>query len=142
VTDKYHGIIAKTSTGQIIPPDDYLIFMKKDDAVPAMLTTYYEKCNELGCDDDHLEWVADQVYNLRHWREQNADRYTMTVQHVWVPCQGAMPRDFLVVIGKSEDIYGSEEPMFFNALVGVWISQAPGRSGHPINFTPTHWRIK
>lgn len=65
---KFHGVIVKNKDGTIVPQDQWMCFLVKDNAVPAMLRTYYEECRRLGADQSQLKAVGEMMARVDMWR--------------------------------------------------------------------------
>lgn len=60
---KFAGVIFKVKDGTIVPDDEYVVFLAKDNAFAAILPLYRDKCAELGCDGEQFqELVGDDEY--------------------------------------------------------------------------------
>lgn len=68
---KFHGIIAKNKDGSIVPQDQWMVFLAKDNAVPATLRFYFGECQRQGASRDQLAAVADMIDRVDAWREAN-----------------------------------------------------------------------
>ena len=70
---KFHGVVVKDKDGTIVPPDQYIVFLAKDHAVPKMLDTYYDECERLGAEMPQLNAVADLLNRVQAWRNAHPD---------------------------------------------------------------------
>lgn len=68
---KFHGVIVKNKDGSIVPQDQWIVFLVKDNAVPAMLDFYYEECKRQGALDDQLDAVREMINRADEWRNKN-----------------------------------------------------------------------
>jgi hypothetical protein len=71
---KFHGIVARDLDGQIIPPDQYVVFLARDNAFLPTLGFYYQECERLGAELPQLEAVADLILRVKQWRAANPDK--------------------------------------------------------------------
>lgn len=71
---KFYGAIVKAKDGTIVPEDEYVVFLAKDNAFAAILPAYRDKCVELGADDEQIDAVNRMINRLRVWREKNPQR--------------------------------------------------------------------
>lgn len=71
---KFYGEIRKAKDNSVVHPDEYMVFLAKDNAFPATLQFYRTKCVELGCDDEHIAAVDRTIERLDAWREKYPDR--------------------------------------------------------------------
>lgn len=70
---KFKGAIYANKDGRKIPDDQWIILLAKDDAVPATLQFYRDKCKLLGVEESHITAVSDLINRVEKWREQNVD---------------------------------------------------------------------
>jgi hypothetical protein len=71
---KFYGKIWKAKDDTLVPDDEYMVFLAKDNAFPATLQYYRSKCAELGCDEEHIAAVDRTIYRLGAWRARHQDR--------------------------------------------------------------------
>jgi hypothetical protein len=71
---KFSGVIYKIKDGTIVPDDEYVVFLIKDNAFYATLPTYREKCVELSADAEQIAAVDRMMERGRLWRECNQHR--------------------------------------------------------------------
>ncbi len=71
---KFSGVIFKIKDGSIVPDDEYMVFLVKDNAFAETLPFYLEKCVELGADEEHIAAVARTIDRLNAWRSANPHR--------------------------------------------------------------------
>ncbi len=71
---KFHGVIVKNKNQSIVPQDQWMVFLAKDNAVPVMLNAYYMECEKLGASMEQLEAIADLIIRVREWRKANPDK--------------------------------------------------------------------
>lgn len=65
---KFYGDIHKVKDLTLVPPDQYLVFLAKDDAFAATLPEYLRQCELLGADPVQLLMVEDMIANVITWR--------------------------------------------------------------------------
>ena len=70
---KFDGVIFKVKDGSIVPPDQYIVFLAKDNAVPAMLQVYLRQCEIRECPRAQLEAVRKLIDQVGKWRDENVD---------------------------------------------------------------------
>lgn len=68
---KFYGEIRKVKDDTLVPEDQYMVFLAKDNAFPATLQFYFEECQRLGADIEHLAAVQRTIERLFMWRAQN-----------------------------------------------------------------------
>lgn len=71
---KFGGVIFKIKNGQIVPDDEYMVFLAKDAAFWGTINFYYEECKRLGADEEQLAAVSRAIERVRTWRDANHDR--------------------------------------------------------------------
>lgn len=71
---KFHGVIVKNKDGSIVPQDQWMCFLAKDNAVPVMLKTYRNECQRLGAEDAQLKAVDSMIERVYKWRQENPDK--------------------------------------------------------------------
>lgn len=71
---KFEGEIRKVKDGSIVPADEYVVFLGKDNAFAAILPLYRAKCVELGADEEQIAAVDRMIYRLTEWRRVNPDK--------------------------------------------------------------------
>lgn len=71
---KFYGEIRKVKDDSIVPDDEYMVFLAKDNAFAVIFPEYEEKCAELGCDAEQLAAIHRAGIRLRGWREQHPER--------------------------------------------------------------------
>lgn len=71
---KFYGEIRKAKDGSIVPEDEWIAFLVKDDAFARILPQYHLACLELGADAEQVAAVERMIERVRVWREINVDR--------------------------------------------------------------------
>lgn len=71
---KFSGVIIKAKDASIVPPDEYIVFLAKDDALPATLEFYENECQRLGASMEQIATVRQMRSRLAFWRERNPQR--------------------------------------------------------------------
>ena len=71
---KFYGVIRKAKDDSIVPSDQWVLFLAKDNAFAAILPNYYDECVELGCDAEQLDRVSQMIANVGIWRSMNPDK--------------------------------------------------------------------
>lgn len=65
---KFSGIITKNKDNTVVPQDQWIVFLAKDDAFPETLKFYYYECKRLGADERQLEAIGDLISRVETWR--------------------------------------------------------------------------
>ena len=68
---KFIGPIVKVKDGTVVPDDQWVAFLAKDNAFYAILPAYRAKCVELGCDDEQINAVERMIDDVELWRQKN-----------------------------------------------------------------------
>lgn len=71
---KFDGVIFKVKDGTIVRPDEYIVFLAKDNSLPDTLEFYRNQCLWRGCDNRQLKAIDDMIARLRQWRANNPER--------------------------------------------------------------------
>lgn len=71
---KFEGTITKVKDGSVVPDDEWVVFLAKDNAFAAVLPAYLEKCIELGCDEEQVASVRRMIDRMVVWRLAHQDR--------------------------------------------------------------------
>jgi len=71
---KFYGEIRKVKDGSIVPDDEYVVFLVKDNAFAATLPTYRRNCVKLGADAEQIEAVDRMIARAKVWRSMNPHR--------------------------------------------------------------------
>lgn len=70
---KFHGVIVKNKDGSIVPQDQWVVFLAKDDAFPATLHFYRSECARVGASVEQLRAVDDMITRVEDWRRQHPE---------------------------------------------------------------------
>lgn len=70
---KFDGVIIKAKDGSIVPPDQYVVFLAKDDAFPATLKFYEQECERLGAKSEQVVAVHAMRGRLQKWRHEHPE---------------------------------------------------------------------
>ena len=71
---KFYGEIRKVKDDSIVPDDEYIVFLVKDNAFAIVLPMYRAQCGLLGADDDQLRMVDEMIERVYQWRLAHPDR--------------------------------------------------------------------
>ena len=71
---KFNGVIFKVKDGSIVPDDEYMVFLAKDNAFLPTLCFYRAECERIGADKEHIAAVDRTINRLVVWRESNKHR--------------------------------------------------------------------
>lgn len=71
---KFTGVIVKNKDGSIVPQDEYVVFLAKDNAFPATVEFYINECRRQGAEPEQVDAVREMYDRLTEWREANPDR--------------------------------------------------------------------
>lgn len=68
---KFYGVIVKAKDNSIVPEDEYVVFLAKDNAFADMLPFYRDKCVERECDNEQIASIDRMIARVGLWRAQN-----------------------------------------------------------------------
>jgi hypothetical protein len=68
---KFHGVVVKNKDGSVVPQDQWMVFLAKDNAVPATLAFYQAECERLGAEPAQIEAVRAMRDRVDEWRREN-----------------------------------------------------------------------
>lgn len=71
---KFYGEIRKAKDDSVVPDDEYVVFLAKDNAFAAVLPVYRAICVSLGADDEHIASIDRMQRRLTNWRGNHPDR--------------------------------------------------------------------
>ena len=71
---KFDGTIKKVKDGTLVPDDEYVVFLIKDDAFWAVLPSYLAHCRRLNANGEQIDAVMRLIKRGARWRNENADR--------------------------------------------------------------------
>lgn len=71
---KVIGVLHKTKNGEYISPDEYVVFLAKDNAFPPTLAFYIEECKRIGADERQIASAVDLLERVNKWRLAHKDR--------------------------------------------------------------------
>lgn len=71
---KFSGHIFKAKDGTMVPEDEYIVFLAKDNAFLPALNFYWEECKRQGADVEQLRAVSGLIDRVMEWRDTNRSR--------------------------------------------------------------------
>lgn len=71
---KFYGEVRKVKDDSLVPDDEFVVFLAKDNAFAAILPVYRDKCIEFGCDMEQVQAVNRMIDRLQEWRRANHHR--------------------------------------------------------------------
>lgn len=71
---KFYGEIRKVKDGSVVPDDEYVVFLAKDNAFAAVLPYYREICVKMCADAEQIAAVDRMMDRLYEWRSANPHR--------------------------------------------------------------------
>jgi hypothetical protein len=71
---KFHGMIARDRDGKIEPPDSFIVFVARDNALVPTLEFYLRECEKIGAGLEQLEAVARLICRVKDWRLANVEK--------------------------------------------------------------------
>lgn len=71
---KFYGEIRKVKDDSIVPDDEYVVFLVKDNAFARAVYKYREECITLGADREQIDSVTRMIIRIEDWRAANPHR--------------------------------------------------------------------
>ena len=71
---KFEGRITKIKDGSIVPGDEYVVFLAKDNAFFDAVPYYLLRCMKRNCDKEQIDAVYRMYWRIRAWREAHPNR--------------------------------------------------------------------
>lgn len=71
---KFYGEIRKAKDNSLVPDDQYVVFLAKDNAFAKLLPLYLIECRTQHCDKAQLDAVQAMIDRVNAWREANPDK--------------------------------------------------------------------
>jgi hypothetical protein len=71
---KFYGEVRKVKDNSVVPDDEYIVFLAKDNAFCAILPNYLEECIRLGADQEQIDAVVRMMERAREWRAKHPER--------------------------------------------------------------------
>lgn len=71
---KFYGIVHRRKDNQIEPPDSWMVFVARDNALLPTLLFYRQECQRLGCQDEQLFAIDELIRRVEQWRLDNPDK--------------------------------------------------------------------
>lgn len=71
---KFYGEVRKVKDDSVVPDDEYVVFLAKDNAFAAILPKYRDMCIALGADTEQIHAVNRMIDRAEEWRRKNPDR--------------------------------------------------------------------
>lgn len=71
---KFYGEIRKVKDDSVVPEDQYMVFLAKDNAFALALPLYLGVCKSIGADAEHIGAVERTIARLNKWRADNPDK--------------------------------------------------------------------
>lgn len=71
---KFYGEVRKVKDDSVVPDDEYVVFLAKDNAFAAILPIYFATCIALGCDQEQSDAVERMIDRVKAWRGAHPTR--------------------------------------------------------------------
>ena len=71
---KFYGEIRKAKNDEVVPEDEWVCFLIKDNAFYEILPIYLAKCIKMGCDDYQIDAILRMIRRGTEWRKNNPKR--------------------------------------------------------------------
>ncbi len=67
---KFHGLLVKNKDQSIVPQDEWVVFLAKDNAFPPTLQFYLDECKRQGATMDQLMAIRNLIARVEAWRDE------------------------------------------------------------------------
>jgi hypothetical protein len=67
---KFHGVVVKND-GTVVPPDQWVVFLATDNALPEAILAYVEELRRLSASEEQIQGMRDLYSRLIIWREEH-----------------------------------------------------------------------
>lgn len=71
---KFYGEIRKAKDDSVVPDDEYVVFLAKDNAFADVMPQYRAACLARRCDGEQLAAVDRMIKRITQWRSEHPDR--------------------------------------------------------------------
>lgn len=71
---KFYGEIRKVKDDSIVPDDEYVVFLVKDNAFARSIYKYRDECIVLGADKEQVDSVNRMIQRIENWRAEHPER--------------------------------------------------------------------
>lgn len=71
---KFVGTVFRRRDQEVIPPDQFMVFLAKDNALPLTLRFYKAACQVIGAEAEQLNAVDRLIHRVDVWRHHNMDK--------------------------------------------------------------------
>lgn len=71
---KFYGEIKKIKDDSVVPEDEYVVFLAKDNAFANVIFAYRNECVNMGADAEQIAAVDRMIERLTKWRADNPHR--------------------------------------------------------------------
>lgn len=71
---KFYGEIRKVKDDSIVPDDEYVVFLVKDNAFARTIHKYRDECIALGADREQVASVNRMILRIEDWRAAHPER--------------------------------------------------------------------
>lgn len=71
---KFYGEIRKVKDDSLVPEDEYVVFLVKDNAFADMIFSYRDRCVQLGCDKEQIDSINRMITRILLWRVNNLNK--------------------------------------------------------------------
>jgi hypothetical protein len=68
---KFTGTITKVKDGSVVPDDQYVVFLAKDNAFPAALAAYVKECERIGASTEQVLSARALQGRVAQWRHEH-----------------------------------------------------------------------
>jgi hypothetical protein len=72
--EKFYGEVRKVKDDSVVPDDQWMVFLAKDNAFAQTLPFYRHRCKVLGADAEQLAAVDRTIARMTAWRAANMEK--------------------------------------------------------------------
>ncbi len=71
---KFYGVIHRHKDNAVEPPDSWIVFVARDNALLPTLEFYRAECQRIGAGAAQVEAVGTLIHKVREWRENHPEQ--------------------------------------------------------------------
>lgn len=71
---KFYGVIHRHKDHAVEPPDSWILFVARDNALIPTLKFYKEECRRIGADQSQLVAIDELIFRVAQWRSEHPDQ--------------------------------------------------------------------
>lgn len=71
---KFYGEIRKAKDDSIVPDDEWIVFLAKDNAFAEWVYDYRDRCIAMNADREQIDAISGVIERLERWRAAHPER--------------------------------------------------------------------